>query len=130
MLKKFTHFSLNLLSISLLSACCHSNPVNQSPTPKSPEQRTCLARCEQLKSACQHQFDQINQQCKQLTRQQAWLNYNAYYQDQLAHQKKPSQMKKHFNDFYNPSRCQEQLDCPGEEALCVKSCGINSQREL
>lgn len=126
MLKKLCQCILNLFIISLLSACCHSNAVTPLAKPKSPEQRSCLARCEQLKSACQHQFDQINRQCQQLTRQQAWLNYNAYYQDQLNHKKKPSQMRKHFNDFYSPSRCQEQLDCPGEEALCVKSCGINS----
>ena len=126
MLKKSRHFILNVLIISLLSACCHSNAVIPSPKPKSPEQRSCLARCEQLKSACQAQFNKINQQCQELTRQQALINYNAYYQDQLAHKRKPSQMRKHFNDFYSPSRCQEQLDCPGEEALCVKSCGINS----
>lgn len=71
---------------------------------------------------CLHQQQKIYHQCRELAHQHSKLNYQAYYRDQVAKGKKPSQLKKSPKDFYSAWRCDQQLDCAGEDKLCQHSC--------
>lgn len=122
---RYRSYSPRLASLLLAVAVsgCHSTTHTPTPAPTSPEQQQCQTRCQELHQYCLHQQQKIYQQCRELARQQAQLNYQAYYQDQLAKGRKPRQVRKSPRDFYTAWHCEQQLDCAGEDRLCQHGCG-------